>query len=394
MDRAGWMTHLAFLEAAAEGSSSRSSALWNLHALLDFLVAVLSSRQHGCCATWLCAGAVSEWWSLPAWRVRHQVVASTRESPKMRVRSRFLAAVCAVILSVTALTPTAVAEEPPWEWPMVSCPTAPELSAIVGLDLSLFSFGRSSCFYVEPNDGQVTFDFYGASTEEFVSLRKSVEDKGFTVVDVPELGSRGFKWVDDDVVNLRWSDGESVARIYYLSVPLAQADVVVSVANLFAAAISNAPPTVPAKAFTLTCPTAKQVSRALGRTVALVPRDENPCAFEYGDSAIVFLIAPGYGSIVEFRARQILDYQVGGAPIMGQFRDFAGLTPGAFTFSDLTPPILSWQLEEGVVAQLVASEQDDVVRRLALMFADVQHEGGSPTTPGGTEKPGLPSTGD
>ena len=36
--RAGWMTHLSYLEAAVDGSPLPSSEFWNLHATLDVLV--------------------------------------------------------------------------------------------------------------------------------------------------------------------------------------------------------------------------------------------------------------------------------------------------------------------------------------------------------------------
>ncbi|RMB61911.1 hypothetical protein [Tessaracoccus antarcticus] len=305
----------------------------------------------------------------------------------MRVRSRILAAACAAILLVAALAPTARAED----WPMVYCPTPPEVSATAGLDLSLFAYGEKSCSYVGDGNAGVGFSFDVGSTEDFMRLRTSTEDEGFTVEDVPTLGAGAFSWVDGAYVNLRWTDGESVSRIYSLSVRLAVDNVAVSLAKLFTAAMGIAPPNVPAKAFTLTCPTAKQVTRVLGRTATLAPMEYYPCAFTSGDGVVAFFIAPRYGSIVEFREAQIREYQVGGAPLMGQFRYFTGLTAGAFEFSDLTPPLLSWQLEEGVVAQLTSPGEEDVLRRLALMFAAVQHGDDSPTTPG---KPGLPSTGD
>jgi len=168
-------------------------------------------------------------------------------------------------------------------------------------------------------------------------------------------------------------------------------------AQLFVAAIAAAPaPTVPAKAFTMVCPSAAQVGKIVGRKVTVVPRDDPSCEFKAGenwDDGIGFFIVPGYGSIDEYRARMKRETTHAGVPPIA-FLDVGGLTPGAFAYADLSPVTLSWQLQEGVVAQLVAREDTDVLRRLAALFAAVQTSVARPTMPAGPSRPGLPSTGD
>ena len=131
----------------------------------------------------------------------------------------------------------------------------------------------------------------------------------------------------------------------------------------------------------------------IGRHVTVFPRDDDTCSFKDGDKFISFAIVPGYGSIVEYRARKVRDLTVSGAPPV-PFVDFSGLTPGAFAWADLSPVSLSWQLEEGVKAHLNAVEDTDVLRRLAALFAAVQAGDTRPTTPAGPGRPGLPFTGD
>lgn len=278
---------------------------------------------------------------------------------------------------------------------MVYCPEPAELSAVIGQTVTLWGVGRDACSYSKTNGGQVSFAFVGGSMEDLVRLRTSAIDEGSTVVDVPALGSGAFSYDGTEDVNLRWTGGQPASSIFYLSVPLAHKDVVVNVATLFTSAIGDPPaPTVPAKDFTLVCPSAKQVSRVVGRTVVLKRNEQLPCMFKDGDNSIFFGTARGYGKVSDYRARVLRDATVSGAP-PGFFQDVSGLNPGAFTYSDLTPPLLSWQLEPGVVAQVSASEQVDVLRRLAVLFATVQKDGtpAKPVKPGTPAKPGLPSTG-
>lgn len=274
---------------------------------------------------------------------------------------------------------------------MVYCPEASEISAIVGETFTGGAQARNDCSYSGPSMN-ISFTFFGGSqTGQLDSLRKRTEEGGTSVVDVPELGTGAFGYDGTDDWNLRWEDSQPNGQIYYLNVPLTRRDVTLSVANLFVAAIAEPPaPTVPAKAFTMVCPSAAQVSQTLGRDVTPVPGYPKVCAFKDGDKSINFSIVPGYGSIVEYRARAKRDTTFAGVPPI-PFVDVSGVTPGAFAWADLSPITLSWQLEEGVVAQLYALEDFDVLRRLAALFAAVQHDDTPPTTP---TKPGLPSTGD
>ncbi len=192
--------------------------------------------------------------------------------------------------------------------------------------------------------------------------------------------------------SLRWGDGEADGQTYFLSGPLAHRDVALTLGHVFVTAITEPPaPTVRARDFTMSCPSAAQISKVLGRDVTFVLGDPKVCAFKDGDERISFSIVPGYGSIVEYRARVERDLSGAATPV--PFLDFGGLTPGAFAWVDLSPTTLSWQLEDGVVARLVASEESDVLRSLAALFAAVQQDGTEPTTPASPSKPGLPSTG-
>jgi len=302
----------------------------------------------------------------------------------MRVRFRILAAVCAVILTATALAPTAVAEEPAPEPTMVYCPSEAEMSAILGYPLYLTQFASNGCSYFKINGESVSFSFSDGFGGELAGLRASAESDAKPVVDVPELGAGAFSYVNDSLI-LYWNDGKPDGRLYSLYVPSIRQELALSLANLFVAVIGDPPkPTVPAKAFTLTCPTAKQVSQTIGRTVAFAPVDGYPCAFKDGDKRIVFSTVQGYGSIFEYRDRVRRDISRE-PPMNTAFSYFAGLTPGAFATADMSPVNLRWQLEEGVIAQLYALENDDVLRRLAGLLVAVQKSPG---------KPGLPSTGD
>ena len=310
----------------------------------------------------------------------------------MRVRSRFLSVAFAVALSA-AMVPTAVADAPPPEPMMVDCPEASEISAIVGETFTGGADARDSCSYWGPSSMGVSFTFLNESTTEYLAgLRTSTEEEGIPLVDVPELGSGAFGYESTYDLNLRWDDSQPNGQIYYLSVPLTHQNVALSLADLFVGAIAESPaPTVPAKDFAMSCPSAAQVSQTLGQDVTLVPGDQKVCAFKDGDKSINFSIVPGYGSIVEYRARVERDLSRAATPV--PILDFGGLTPGAFAWADLSPTTLSWQLEDGVVAQLVALEDFDVLRRLAALFAAVQHDDTPPTTPPRPGTPGLPSTG-
>ncbi len=309
----------------------------------------------------------------------------------MRVHSRFLAVVFAVAMSA-ALVPTAVADGPPPEPPMVYCPDIARVSTIVGTTVSLSGVTRASCSYSAPSFGTVSFDFYhSAAPASLTSLRASEVESGTPVVDVPALGPGAFSYESTDDLNLRWFGVKPTDHLFYLSVPLTHQDVALPMADLLVAAIAPSPaPTVPAKDFTMKCPSAAQVTKVIGRKVDFAPRDSAECLFKDGEKSISFSIVPGYGSITEYRARKVRDLTVSGAPPV-PVMDFGGLTPGAFVWADLSPVTLTWQLEGDVLAQLWALEDTDVLRRLAVLFTDVQKGSGSPTTPA---KPGLPSTGD
>ncbi len=302
----------------------------------------------------------------------------------MRIRSRIFAAACAVILAATALTTTAVAEEPGPEPTMVYCPSEADMVAILGYPLYSTGFAANGCSYVKINGDSVNFSFEEGFGRILADLRASAESGETPVVDVPELGAGAFSYVNDSAI-LYWNDGKPDGRLYSLYVPSTRQELSLSLANLFIAAIGDPPePTVPAKAFTLTCPTAKQVSQTLGRTVVLDPEGQSPCSFKDGDKWIVFSTVSVYGSIFEYRDRVRRDVSRE-PPMNTAFSYFAGLTPGAFATSDLTPRNLRWQLEEGVIAQMYALENDDVLIRLAGLLKTVQKSPG---------KPGLPSTGD
>ncbi len=277
---------------------------------------------------------------------------------------------------------------------MVYCPEASEISAIIGEPFTGGAQARNGCSYWGPSMS-VSFTFFGGSqTGEVDSLRERTEGGGTSVVDVPELGAGAFGYESTDDWNLRWEDSRPNGQIYYLSVPLAHRNLTLSVADLFVAAIADPPaPAVPAKDFTITCPSAQQVSQIVGHEVAVFPADDDACSFKDGEKFISFSIVAGYGSIVEYRARKGRDLTVSGAPPV-PFLDFGGLTPGAFAWADLSPITLSWQLEDGVVAQLYALEDLDVMRRLAALFAAGQQGNTPPTTPAGPSRPGLPPTGD
>ncbi|RMB61912.1 hypothetical protein [Tessaracoccus antarcticus] len=287
------------------------------------------------------------------------------------------------MLAATALTTTAAAEEPGPEPTMVYCPSEPDMEAILGYTFYQVGFSANGCSYVKIDGEGVRFSF-----DEFGyilgNLRESAESAGKPVVDVPELGAGAFSYADGSVI-LYWNDGKPDGRLFNLSVPLAQPELSLSLAKLFIAAIAEPPaPTVPAKAFTLTCPTAKQVSKVVGRPVVLDPEGQARCAFKDGDKWISFSTVKGYGSIFDYRDRVKRDVSRE-PPMNTAFMYFAGLTPGAFATADLSPINLRWQLEEGVIAQMVALENDSVLIRLAGLLKSVQ---------GGPGKPGLPSTGD
>ncbi|MDO5737387.1 MAG: hypothetical protein Q4P15_13030 [Propionibacteriaceae bacterium] len=306
-----------------------------------------------------------------------------------RTLTRGIAATAAILL-LGSMIPAAQADpvEPPK--PYISCPTNAKVDSILGGVTKSSTRQAHACSYVR-DTGRVEFEFVA---DELAPARATWE-LGFDVVDVPELGPdafalpvpRGTGFTTD-----MWYVGYLVRdEMVYLKLPATQKEKAVTLAKAFDASSALwSGPTVPAKPYTAVCPSAKAIGSVLKQTVKLQKVDGDDCNYAVGQSSLSFSIKKGFGSVAEHR----IDLEVGLKTFSVRTYDFGGMGEGAYAFSDASPTFMQWQMCDGVVAGVVAWEDNDVVRRLAQTFAKAQNcsNAGRPSTPK-PSKPGLPSTG-
>lgn len=304
----------------------------------------------------------------------------------MKRISRLVVLAAALVLA-GSIIPTAQADTSRTGEMAVSCPSGDEVSAILGGTTTASTRQASRCGYAR-DTGRVDFEFVD---DTLAAMRASIESSGTSVTELVELGSGAFGHQPTDAAFpdtwiVHYEIGNELATI---RMPLSQKDEAVAVGNLFKSA--SAPwvgRTVPAKSVQVKCPTAQAISRIVGETHTAKPNDSDDCNYERADagSTISYSVDRDFGLVTEERINVELSLKY----FTVTTYDFGGLGNGAYAWADASPTLLTWQVREGVVAKLWSWFDNDINRRLAVLFNDAQDNAAAPATP---SKPGLPSTG-
>lgn len=273
---------------------------------------------------------------------------------------------------------------------LIECPTAAEVADITGRESTLaVGWPTPDCSYsgdAEP----VSFALWDVPVDE---AREGIEippQDGFPgqpVTDVSGWGPGAFQYGREGVWYVTYPLQDVSAT---LGVPLTNKDDAAALAQLFADATYPRPvPTVPPRTFTATCPAAEDVERIMGGSMEVRPTDESNTCDYVGDEHVTYSISDTFGSVAEARSDLELDFANSTVTV----EDFDGLSDGAFFWVDASPFFLTWQLQDGVVAELYGGRGADETRRLARLFEDAQTGGSATPTAPPPATPGLPSTG-